>query len=368
MLEHDDLFDLSSLSPRLLSEPDGLFPFFHEHLLAEDMLMLHHDSAALAIPSLLPRMTLEAVGEQKYEMLLNGASLSQPSVCNHRVAFGTERVTDNRIVLLRSIFHPVSDSLLIAVAGPVTAMSFATTEEYLCFGYGDGGVALLQCAAENPNVNYFCNWHTDIIRDCALMSGTYQHQLATGSCDGTVYISDLIQGVPLALMAVGTSVSSVMSHPRHPQVVSCTTDVGAAFVRDIRGQNKYVDVSMVPFSECFDETGGLIDHVWTAEYQCLLAYGNGSMVTVDTRTGRTLSRKHCGMRVESVEYHALSSSLAVFGTKGCSIFRNASGFEQHEQFRYTPSFARAERNSGAFDAEGDLFITAPDCSVVLLRK
>ncbi len=380
--------DLSGLSLRHSLELDGLFfspessVLLHDLLQVEDMLMhedAHSDCTVSGTPLRQSKEAdctvrhLEAGKEQSYALLLGGVALSRPAACSHSVAFGTESQGANRLVILQSVFRPAAESTFVPIAGAVTTLTFAASEEYVCFGYRGGGMGLVRCAtADAPcsEPNYFPNWHQDDMRDCALMSGTHQHQIATGSYDGTVCISDLLQGVPLLSMALGTSVSSVAAHPRHPQVLSCTADAGAAFVRDLRvgrrGQNRHSDLAMIPLSDTFEETRGLLDHAWTAEYQCMLAYGTGSLVTVDSRNSQTLSNVTCRTRLDSVEYHAPSSTLAVFGT-GCSLYTATPEFEPFERARYRPHFDRTEGNAGVFDEAGNLFITAPDSSLMMLE-
>jgi WD40 repeat protein len=378
-------FDVSSLS--MSNDLDALFfspeaNTLQRLLEAEAMLLqeeAHNDSTVAGTPLRSSRETnpqrvrmLQPSREQCYSVLLGGAPLSRPAVHGAAVAFGTE-ATDgagNRLVVVDSIARPAGDSRIVPVSGPVTAMTFVGSAQHVCFGRVQGGLGIL--SADEPEPTYFSPWHTDDVRDLALLSGTHQHQIASCSYDGTVCVADILQGAPLLRMELRTSVSSLAAHPRHPQVLSCTADAGALLVRDLRvGRVRGVRHSDLPLSAgSFGETGGLLDHAWLGDFQCILAHANGTLATVDTRSSRVLSQTRCDeTNLDSVEYHAATSTLAVFGS-GCTLLALDDDALPVETARYRPRFERATRNAGAFgggDSDVSLYITAPDSSMVFVK-
>ena len=382
-------FDMSSLS--MSNDLDALFFSPEAHALqdlleVESMLLQeegHNDSTVAGTPLRASRdaappppvrvRQLQPAREQCYSVLLGGAALSRPAVCGAAIAFGTESENGpNRLVLVDSIARPAGQSRIVPVAGAVTALAFVGSEEHVCFGRSGGGLALLR-NADGAEPAYLDAWHADDVRDLALLRGSHRHQLASCSFDGTVCLCDVLQGLPLLRMDLRTAASSVAAHPRHPQVLSCTVDAGALVLRDLRvgrvANSKHSTQPLAGLTDRFEQTGGLLDHVWTGDYECVLAYGNGSLARLDSRTGRMLSLVQCEEKqLDSVEYHDTSATLAVFGT-GCTLFSLMADASPVECARYRPRFDRASRNAGAFGASDQptLFVTAPDSSLVKLE-
>jgi hypothetical protein len=89
------------------------------------------------------------------------------------------------------------------------------------------------------------------------------------------------------------------------------------------------------------------------------------LASVDTRNGQAVCFSNSPADLDSIDFHKPSSTLAAFGC-GVSIFD--VGGDMKSIARYAPTFDRAERNAGAFNSAGQLFVTAPDSSLVLLEK
>lgn len=146
-------------------------------------------------------------------------------------------------------------------------------------------------------------------------------------------------------------------------IVSATTDLGFFVIRDLRLGRRN---SGLCEQKIVVGGSGLVDHCWSSRIdQALLAYSDGSLACVDTRTGRAICVCSSPGNLDSIDWHGSSSTLAAFGT-GATLLSLQSGVLESIA-RYSPKFERAEHNAGAFSATGQLYITAADGSLVLLE-